>query len=79
MSWRTLRGGSKPPLSLSAWDDPTKTAELYLVKVPVDGAACSFASGKQVNLAVRSANYIIVMFRRAGIVVSRRIASLLAR
>lgn len=79
MSWRTPRRGSRPPLSSPAWDDPTKTAELYLMKVPVDSAGYSFASGKQVNLAVRSANYINVMLRRARFAVSRRITSLLAR
>jgi hypothetical protein len=79
MSWRTLRRGSKRPLSLPAWDDPTKTAELYLMKVPVDSADYSFASGEQVNLAARSVNYIIVMMRRAGSAASRRITSLLAR
>ena len=79
MSWRTPRRGSKPPLSSPAWDDPTKTAVLYLMKVPVDDADYSFASEKQVNLAVRSVNYINVMMRRARIAVSRRITSLLAR
>lgn len=79
MSWRTPRRGSKRPLSPPAWDDPTKTAELYLVKVPVGSADYSFASQKKVNLAARSVNYIIVMVRRARGAVSRQITSLLAR
>jgi hypothetical protein len=79
MSWRTLRTGSKPSLSPPAWDNPTRRAELYLMKVPVDGTERSFACGKQVDLVTRLVNYIIVMMRRAGIMVSRRIASLLPR
>lgn len=79
MSWRTPRRGSKRPLGPPAWDDPTKKAELYLMKVPVESADYAFASGEQVNLAVRSANYIIVMTRRAGVAASRQITSLLAR
>lgn len=79
MSWRTWRTASKPSLSPPAWDNPTRTAELYLMKVPVDSPEYSSACGKQVNLAVRSANYMNVMLRRARIAASRRIVSLLPK
>lgn len=78
MPWRALRTRSRRWPGLPACGDPTKAAELHLVKVPVDRADPSFASGKQVNLAVRSARYINVMMRRGGILASRLIASLRA-
>jgi hypothetical protein len=49
------------------------------MKVPVESADYAFTSEEQVNLAARSANYIIVMTRRAGVAASRQITSLLAR
>jgi hypothetical protein len=79
MSWRTPRRGSECPRTPPAWDDPTKTAELYLWKVPVESVDYSFARGEQLNLAARSANYIIVMTRRVRVASSRLITSLLAR
>jgi hypothetical protein len=79
MSWRTPRSGSKRPLGSPAWDVPTETAVLYLMKVPVESSDHSFSNGEHVNFAARSANYIIVMMRRAGVAASRQITSLLAR
>lgn len=78
MSRRSLRIGSRQPSSPPAWGDPSGTAELYLLKVPVDRSDRSF-TGKQVNLIMRLATYAIFLVRRTRIAVSRLFASLRTR
>jgi len=79
MSWRIVRTGSRPLLRPPAWGDPSALAELYLLKVPVDGASRSFAAIHR-NLSRRSVLHVIsLVLRRTEMTASRLIASLRAR
>lgn len=59
MSWRTLRRGFRQPLNPSGAEEPTTQAELYILKVPVDGEQLVGAGGRRLNPAARAASRII--------------------
>jgi len=60
MSWRTSRTGSRPPSRPPAWGDPSRIAELHLLKFPAERTSRSFAA-KQKNLIGRFADYVIFL------------------
>lgn len=66
---------ARMPSSPPAWGDPSKTAELYLVKIPVGHTARPLA-GKLVYLTMRFSGFVIFPVRRAGIAISNLLASL---
>jgi hypothetical protein len=59
MSWRTSRRGLKRSLNPSAGEEPTAQAELYILKVPVDGEQLVGTGGRRLNPAGRAASRII--------------------
>jgi hypothetical protein len=69
------RARARMPSGSPAWGDPSKTAELYLVKIPVGRAARPLA-GKLVYLTMRFSSFVIFLVRRAGIAISNLLASL---
>jgi hypothetical protein len=59
MSWRTSRRGLKRSLNPSAGEEPTAQAELYILKVPVDGEQLVGTGRRRLNPAGRAASRII--------------------
>jgi hypothetical protein len=75
MSRRARRPGTKAPSRPLAWGEPSKTAELYLVKIPAGRPVWPFA-GKLIYLMMRLSGYAIFTARRTGIAVAKLFASL---
>lgn len=64
MARRTPRWGAILRRRRPVWPEPSKRAELYLLKLPADGESNAIAGRKRVNSPAKLLNYIIVMLRR---------------